>query len=175
VGFVLARGATVGDAAALAEVSVRAWQETYRGLIPQDYLDGLELAAKQKAWARRIKDDRPPDCTFVVERERGAVVGFIHVGPSRDLDGSDAGEVTAIYLLPGHWGRGAGRILMDAGLRHLVDAGYRRMTLWVLDSNERALRFYEAGGWRPDGVVKTDDSRGFPLVEVRYHIDRGSL
>jgi hypothetical protein len=38
-------------------------------------------------------------------------------------------------------------------------------------SNVRARRFYEAAGWRPDGAAKIDDSRGFPLEEVRYRHD----
>ena len=57
---------------------------------------------------------------------------------------------------------------MNAALRRLADAGFREAVLWVLETNEAAQRFYEAGGWQPDGSVKSDDSRGFPLVEVRY-------
>jgi hypothetical protein len=42
------------------------------------------------------------------------------------------------------------------------------VALWVLETNTRARRFYESGGWRADGSSKTANSRGFPLVEVRY-------
>ena len=41
------------------------------------------------------------------------------------------------------------------------------VTLGVSDF-ARARRFYEATGWRCDGTVKVDESRGFPLIEVRY-------
>jgi hypothetical protein len=51
---------------------------------------------------------------------------------------------------------------MSSALRHLVGAGYVQATLWVLDSNARARRFYAKGGWAEDGAVKHDDSRGFP-------------
>lgn len=57
---------------------------------------------------------------------------------------------------------------MDAGLRRLAEAGLRENLLWVLATNDRARRFYEAGGWRPDGATTRDDSRGFSLFEVRY-------
>jgi ribosomal protein S18 acetylase RimI-like enzyme len=70
--------------------------------------------------------------------------------------------------MPVAWGIGAGRQLMTAALDVLAAAGYRQATLWVLDSNWRARRFYHAGGWQADGTVKTDDTRGFPLTEVRY-------
>lgn len=57
---------------------------------------------------------------------------------------------------------------MTAAVEHLTAAGFSRATLWVLATNVRARRFYEAAGWRPDGSSKVDSSRGFPLDEVRY-------
>jgi len=61
-----------------------------------------------------------------------------------------------------------GRELMTATLDFLANLGYTQVTLWVLDTNARARRFYEAAGFRADGALKVDDGRGFPLSEVRY-------
>jgi len=36
------RLASVDDADAVSEVHVRAWQSAYRGVMPDDYLDGLQ-------------------------------------------------------------------------------------------------------------------------------------
>jgi hypothetical protein len=47
-------------------------------------------------------------------------------------------------------------------------AGFDQVILWVLDSNARARRFYEAGGWRADEAAKQDDSFGVPMTKVRY-------
>jgi hypothetical protein len=57
---------------------------------------------------------------------------------------------------------------MAAALECLGEAGFEQVILWVLDSNARALRFYQAGGWRADGAAKHDDSFGVPMTEVRY-------
>lgn len=57
---------------------------------------------------------------------------------------------------------------MAAALAHLAEGGYPRAALWVLDTNRRARRFYEATGWHRDQAVKVDDSRGFPITEIRY-------
>jgi hypothetical protein len=64
---------------------------------------------------------------------------------------------------------------MDAALQGLAGAGFTAATLWVLESNARARRFYEACGWSADGTAKVDDSRGFPLSEVRYRRSLSSL
>jgi hypothetical protein len=63
---------------------------------------------------------------------------------------------------------------MEAGLRRLAEDGYREAILWVLATNDRARRFYEAGGWGVDGSTKSDDSRGLPLLEVRYRHAAGA-
>ena len=57
---------------------------------------------------------------------------------------------------------------MDAALACLAEAEFIQVTLWVLDSNVRARRFYAAGGWSADGAQKLDESRGFPIAQVRY-------
>lgn len=155
---------------ALATVHVRTWQVAYRGHAPQDYLDGLDPIQRQPGWDTWIRSDQPPMGTAVLEDDVAGVIGFINVAPSRDADTDPlvVGEVIALYLLPEHWGHGSGRLLMDDGLRRLAEANCRDAVLWVLEANHRARRFYEAGGWQADGSVKTDDSRGFPMREVRY-------
>ncbi|MFI1994749.1 GNAT family N-acetyltransferase [Actinoplanes sp. NPDC020271] len=164
------RSATMDDAQALAVVHVRTWQETYRGEVPQDYLDHLDPSQRRDGWLRWLGSDNPPAGTLVLEHEADGVVGFVNVCPSRDPDTDPrlVGEIKAIYVLPEYWGHGAGRLLMKAGLQRLQEAGYREIVLWALETNGRARRFYEAGGWRADGSSKIDESRGFPLAEVRY-------
>lgn len=57
---------------------------------------------------------------------------------------------------------------MDAAVDTLAELGFDAATLWVLEGNQRARRFYEKGGWSTDGATKVDDSPGFPIAEVRY-------
>jgi ribosomal protein S18 acetylase RimI-like enzyme len=138
--------------------------------MPQEYLDRRDPARRRLAWHQWVEDARPPAATLVAEQEAGGIVGFVSVSASRDPDADPGldGEIQAIYLLPECQGQGLGRLLMEAGLRRLDEAGYRQVTLWVLESNRRARRFYEAGGWQADGSVKADSSRGFAVSEVRY-------
>lgn len=169
------RPATVDDAGPIAVVHVRTWRQAYRGQVPQEYLDQLDPAQREHGWREWIQQDRAPAGVLVLDHETDGVVGFINVSPSRDLDTDpqSVGEIQAVYVLPEYWGHGAGRLMLESGLRRLERAGYRDVVLWVLETNRRARRFYEAGGWRADGSAKTDESRGFPLVEVRYRYHQG--
>jgi len=171
------RPARAEDAGQIALVHVRSWQGAYRGLIPQAYLEGLDVAQRTQMWERTLAETEDPNAGVLVADEGGSVVGFVGYFPSRDPDADPGlvGEIGAIYLLPGAWGGGIGRRLMDAAIDRLAGAGFAQATLWVLDSNVRARRFYEAGGWSADGTAKQDDSRGFPLSEVRYRRSLPSL
>ena len=60
---------------------------------------------------------------------------------------------------------------MAASLDEMVKAGYTTATLWALDTNARARRFYEIGGWRADGVTKIHDWGSFTCTDVRYVLD----
>jgi ribosomal protein S18 acetylase RimI-like enzyme len=164
------RPARVDDVAQIAEVHVRSWQGAYRGLIPQDYLDGLDPAAGVERRTRILRELDWSCAGQLVVGDEAGILGFADLGPARDADdgSADVGEIYAIYLHPDAWGRGHGRELMAASLGYLAQAGYRQATLWVLGTNARARRFYEAAGFSADGAIKDDDRGDFVLTEVRY-------
>ncbi|WP_433831412.1 GNAT family N-acetyltransferase [Actinoplanes sp. CA-015351] len=159
------RPAVVADADALAEVHVLGWQAAYRGMMPQKYLDGLSVADRADGWRSWLATIQPPQAILVLDP---GVAGFITVGADDEEPG--VGRVYAIYVRPGSWGQGRGQALMAAGVRQLASSGsgFSEATLWVLEANVRARRFYQAAGWFADGGRLVDESRGFPLEEIRY-------
>lgn len=80
----------------------------------------------------------------------------------------DVGELFAIYLQPDVVERGVGKALMAKAEQFLHDEPYIEATLWVLDTNERARRFYESLGWQPDGATQDEPGLGYTMHEVRY-------
>jgi GNAT superfamily N-acetyltransferase len=143
--------------------------------MPDELLDGLSVERRAAVWRSIVETDRVGEAVLVLEGDAG-IEGFAHLCAAR-FDGApaDTGEVTSIYLLPGSWGRGWGRTLMEASIRRMADEGYRRAILWVLEGNERARRFYEAAGWTLDGAQKTEHigvgtgaGAGTTITEVRY-------
>src|SRR5262245_38716123 len=161
------------DAPAVAGIHVRAWRWAYRGLLPDDFLDalGTSLERREAFWRGRFGPEAAEERLWVAEVD-GRVVGFSHTRPSQEADATpDTAELTTIYLEPEVVGTGIGRALFTLAVEDLRRRGFRAITLWMLDSNARARRFYEIAGWRPDGAAKTDTVRGVELREVRYRID----
>jgi GNAT superfamily N-acetyltransferase len=165
---VLIRVATPGDEAGLAEVHVLSWQGAYRGQIPDAYLDSLSITDRTERWASILAESGPTHASFVAVDD-ARIVGFANIGPSRDEDtGTDIGELLTIYLLPKRFGTGIGRALMERATEALRDAGFTTATLWVLESNARARRFYDAAGWSPDGATHLFEVGGEAIPELRY-------
>lgn len=126
-----------------AYVHYQSWQETYAGLIDAEYLAGITLEKCEKI-ARKWPDN------LLVAKDGDRVVGFVGYGGYRDGTMPDCGEIYAIYVLRKYHGQGVGYALLQAALEKLSD--YRRIAVWVLRGNNRAIRFYEKCGFRLDGT-----------------------
>ncbi|MGV0744348.1 N-acetyltransferase family protein [Mycolicibacterium sp. XJ870] len=160
------RPAVGADALAVADVHVRAWQVGYRGILPQDYLDGLTAADRA---SRYTFDAMPLDGPYtLVATDHGAIRGLVTIGRCRDSGLSGLGEVWALYTDPNGWGRGIGRELIAAARELLYHNGFTEGLLWVLEQNDRARRFYERDGWCPDGTRRTDLVADVPVEDIRY-------
>jgi ribosomal protein S18 acetylase RimI-like enzyme len=151
-------------------VHVRTWQAAYAHVFGAKRLAGIELDARERRCRERLATPSPHEAVFVAETA-GSVVGFASCGESRDA--IDEGELYAIYVLPESWGSGAGQALMAATLASLRASGFATASLWVLDDNPPAQRFYEREGWKRDGGVRKEDVLGVQVTEVRYRIRLG--
>lgn len=162
------RRALAEDAEAIARVHVAAWQHGYRNLLPDDLLASLSVPQRAEQWRKRLVDAHGA-ATWVAGDADEPVRGFASAGPSRDDDApTGTGELYALYVHPASWGTGVGSRLMTSALEVLGDAA----TLWVLETNQRARRFYARHGWRPDGIRKHETRGTVVLDEVRYRLDR---
>ncbi len=169
--LITVRPALLEDASGITLVHITAWQVAYRGIFPDRFLDDLSAGFddRMKRWQVIITTpEQPGSVTLVAERD-GEILGWLSYGPSRDEDAPPAeGEVYGIYIHPEHWGSGAGHALMDQGTKELRAAGYAEATLWVLEDNPRARRFYARHGWREDGAIEEFERGGATAMELRY-------
>lgn len=163
------RPAIGADAAGIAAVQVETWRTAYRGQVSDAHLDAMSIDDRTARWRVILADSDPPGRLALVAEDGSRVVGFAHVGPGRDDDATpETGELNALYLRPSHWGTGVGRRLIETAEASLVEAGFTTATLWVLDSNARGRRFYEAGHWAPDGTTQLTDLGTEFVPETRY-------
>ena len=137
----------------MARVTVRCWQETYRGLMPDAVLDDPGLpAARERFWTAALTDERYRENRVAVAERDGEVVGVAMSGPPLDAGAAWARQLYVLYVLAAHHGTGAGPALLGA----VLDPG-EPAARWVADPNPRARAFYRKHGFVADGTVQIED------------------
>ena len=164
------RAATVDDARVLAEINVAGWRYAYSGQMPDAFLASLSVDEREAQWRQAIDKPRTPaHRTWVATLDEGDVTGFAITGPERAKEpAAGTAEIYAIYVDPARIGSGVGRALFERAVGDLQVRGFVDVVLWVLDTNSRARRFYEAAGMAADGGTKRVTFGGVELTEVRY-------
>ena len=160
------RRAVPGDAPAIARVRIESWRATYRGMIPDTYLDGMQLDASTAIWDRVLAAGPGTTSVFVAERA-GELVGFASgamlAEPKFEIDA----ELVAIYLRREFQHVGLGRRLVGAVVDAQRGYGATGMLTWVIAGNKPARTFYERLG----GVLLVEQPfqwDGMDLVEAGY-------
>jgi GNAT superfamily N-acetyltransferase len=160
------RRATADDAPFIAQVRIDGWRTTYRGLVPDAYLDAMEVEPSTAMWARVLEAGSDIASVFVATRG-GEVIGFSAGNALKEPRYGADSELTAVYLRREFQRAGIGQRLVGA----VVDAerarGATGMIAWTIAGNKGARRFYESLGG--DLVVEQPFQwDGMDLVEAGY-------
>ena len=149
------------DRNAISNVYEESWKYTYRGMIPDAFLDGIPKGK----WASGMDI---PGRFSLLAIEEDHIVGTAAYGSSRFTEGKYEGELIAIYLLPEYMKKGYGKQLLKRVECELKNNGYQNIYLWVLDQNVRAIEFYEKNGYTATGINRLDHIGGKTITELQY-------
>jgi GNAT superfamily N-acetyltransferase len=159
------RWANYNDWHYLSLVHSKSYQDAYKGIIPDVFLDNFTVDKRAKYYKESLREGIEKIALIFMDKK---AIGFIVIGKCRDNDLDDMyGEIWGIYLLKNYWGKGYGKRLINWGIDRIKEFGYYKTSLWVLKDNTNARRFYENLGFISDGAEKLI-TRGKELVQIRY-------
>ncbi len=138
------RFAADSEAAQLARVHERSWQEAYAGLLPALALNRM-IAQRGAPWWSAALRRRSNILVLDVDTE---IAGYATLSQSRVGGGGMVGEVRELYLDPLYQGIGFGAQLFGAARQVLNRRGYSRVIVTALEENDRAIAFYRHCGGR---------------------------
>ena len=131
------------DCEAIAKLITVCWNDTYRGLVSDDFLDGLYKNEEDRIKNSYEKFDENDNHQFVLEVD-GKVVGWMNIGDSDEE--SEYGEIHAIYILNEYKGFGYGRKLVEEGIKEIKSMGFKQMIIGCLDGNKSNEFYKHIGG-----------------------------
>jgi mycothiol synthase len=132
--------------------------------------DGALLAALNRAWATTwnvrpitatalaadLREQRAGMLVAVADADAARIAGTVHAlfdPAQRNPDGNSYAWISNLTTDPAWRGRGLGRALLAAGLRHLYARGARSVALGVDGGNTAALQLYQSVGFTPISTV----------------------
>jgi ribosomal protein S18 acetylase RimI-like enzyme len=157
------REATLDDSEEIARIHVDTWRTTYRGIVPQNFLDEMDYSMRAQSWRTQVAAGNSR--IYVTEMD-GVICGFIGGGRLREPVSDFDGEIYAIYIAMETQRQGCGRAMMQRLAKDLLRDGQKSAVVWVLERNP-ACGFYARLGGELLGQ-KTISIGGADLVEVAY-------
>jgi ribosomal protein S18 acetylase RimI-like enzyme len=151
------RRAQRSDVPAIAAVQAESWRDTYSGVLPEEYLASQITGDLERHWSEM--EIQPVDVVLVAEDN--TIIGFIAVWCRPDP------FIDNLHVKPSKRSNRVGSALMKWAAQQLIQQGHKTAYLWLLESNERAIRFYERlGGIRTDQALKNLFGHEVPSVKV---------
>lgn len=154
------------DARGIAQVQRASWQGAYLGMLPHRVLTSMAEAQGPGFWQSVLVRSQSRSEVLVAELDE-EVLGFISFGAIRERLPGYNSEFYALYVLPEAQGCGIGTALMAGAGRLLVRQRMVGATVWVLERNEAARRFYERLGGLLLDQLKELRYQGADYPEVR--------
>ncbi len=142
ISFVPARA---DDAAVITALRRRIWEDTYRGIYPDEAIDGYDAAWYQRYDLSNI--ERADREVFVI-RDGDLAIGYLILCCGKAM------HLLSLYLLPAYQRRGIGTRVFALVRSRCEMQGLRTFTCYCQPQNAPAVAFYERMG----GVVIHSDT-----------------
>lgn len=143
------RKAMVGDEKTLAHIQTESWKAAFAGIVPAELLATCTNTERaEKMYARLFSERRGTGYILALDGKPHCIAWW---DAAKDADMPGGAELRCIHSLPDNWRKGYGSRMIEHVLADAKEAGYQKIVLWVFDTNERAIRFYEAHGFAASG------------------------
>ncbi len=136
--------ASAQHAQMLNDIHYQSWIMCYRGMIDDHFLDTMD----SQRWTGFFQEALGVILKGAILEVDGKPAGCVTYKISDQPYGDgQVGEIVSFYFLPDFWGKGVSAALMQWVLDRLKEMKCSLASLWVLEQNKRARRFYEKMGF----------------------------
>lgn len=154
------RHATRSDLQQIAAIHIESWKDAYKNDLPAEFFDGKIDRILTEHWDQI--EILPQDILLVVEDE--TLLGFVSVWcrPAPYIDN--------LHVKPAQRSKKIGSALMQAAAKEIVRRGHQSAYLWVFETNQKAIRFYERlGGVQQESIY--NNLFGYEVLSRKIHWD----
>ena len=160
------RGATIGDAARIAEIDVNSCRYAYKGIVSDECLfKDLSVESRIPSVERWI-NEKYFEIYVYEDPDTGMIKGMMGIGECGDEDKKGAFELHFIYVDPEFVRAGIGSEMLKLFEDKGREKGFSEFVVWVLEENRMGRNFYEKNGYHAEGKDKI--FKRWNKREIRY-------
>lgn len=132
------------DCKKIVEFITKTWNETYKGIINDEFLDGLSKT-EEKRYINAINNfDEEKNMQYVI-KEDNKIIAFLKLSKINE-DNKEAIELQALYVLKDYQNNGIGKYLIQTALEETRKLGYKKMIIGCLEGNKSNDFYKKMGG-----------------------------
>ena len=132
------------DCKAIAEFITRTWNETYRGIVDDEFLDNLKNT-EEKRYINAINNfDEKSDIQYIIKKDK-KIIAYLKLSKIKDDEYKEYIELQSLYVLKEYQKAGIGKELIQKAFNEAKKAGYKKMIIGCLEEN-RSNGFYKKMG-----------------------------
>lgn len=147
----------------MVRIHCESWKHAYKGIISDDFIQRKNQSRREK-WADILSGENKK---HYIIRQNGTAIGMVSIDFPREAAEADTYEIFGLYILPEYERMGYGSETVAFIEEKIRNMGYKKISLWVLEPNIAARRFYEKLGFTPDGTEKLS-YYDKPINLIRY-------
>lgn len=147
------RKATKKDCYPIAELKGIVWNTTYRGIYPDETLNGYDVTKNEQILQTIVNNS---EIEVYVATDNDKIVGFMTCGKPYKPFRHYEQEVGLLYILKEYQKQGIGKNFLEIAQKQVKEAGYDEFMVAVNSQNVNAIQFYLAMGGK---IVLTDEKQ----------------
>ena len=161
------RKANYYDAENISALHAISWQQNYRGVFSDRFLDTEVVNERLSVWRQRMKNQAENQFVLVVMDE-DILVGFVCA--YLDNDATYGTLIDNLHVNSTYSGQGIGEALLRKAAHEITKVDVKQaMYLWVLAQNKRAIRFYERMKGTALETLNDFDIGDREITKTRFH------
>jgi len=134
---------TINDCKGIAEFITIVWNETYKGIVNDKFLEGLKESEKQRWLSAEKNFDENNNMQYIIKDDDGKIIGFLKLNRTDD---NKTIEMQSLYLLKDYQKKGIGRKLFEKAFEEARKLRYKKMKIGCLEGNPSNGFYLKMGG-----------------------------
>lgn len=131
------------DSKELAHAIALVWNTTYKGIVDDEFLEGLLKNEKESEEKLRNNINKQPNYYVLTLDDK--IIGWIYFTLDSDKY-KKAAEIHSLYVLKENQGKGYGKLLYDYAVNIILQKGIKKLIIGCLEGNPSNDFYKHLGG-----------------------------